>query len=307
MTDLITLIGAPVDCGGARRGCRMGPDMLRTAGLARALSGLGLTVRDHGDLGPDRADPPAHPNAAIHDMAESAGWTAALMRAAQAAEGVPIFMGGDHLLSAGTVAGRAAHAAGRGRPLFVLWLDAHSDCHDLDSTASGNLHGAPVAYFTQRAEFTPWFPAPAATVDPARVLMMGLRSVDGPERRRLADDRFRVADMRAIDEGGIAAPLTGFLDRVEATNGLLHVSLDVDFLDPAIAPAVGTTVPGGATFREAHLIMEMLADRGLVASLDLAELNPYLDHQGRTADLIVDLVASLFGKTVLDRPTRRTA
>ena len=137
--------------------------------------------------------------------------------------------------------------------------------------------------------------------------MLGLRSVDRSERERLAALDIEVADMRVIDEGGIAAPVRGFLDRVSAANGRLHVSLDVDFLEPSIAPAVGTTVPGGATFREAHLVMELLHDSDLVTSLDIAELNPYLDQQGKTADLVVDLVASLFGKSVVDRPTRNIA
>jgi arginase len=134
--------------------------------------------------------------------------------------------------------------------------------------------------------------------------MLGLRSVDEAEREMLTRRNFTVTDMRAIDEHGIAAPLRAFLKRVKSANGRLHVSFDVDFLDPSIAPAVGTTVPGGATFREAHLVMEMLHDSGLVTSLDIAELNPFLDHRGQTALLLADLVASLFGKRVLDRPTR---
>jgi arginase len=134
--------------------------------------------------------------------------------------------------------------------------------------------------------------------------MIGLRSVDPAEREALEADNAMLADMRAIDEHGIKAPLVAFLDKVRAANGLLHVSFDVDFLDPAIAPAVGTTVPGGATEREAHLVMELLQDSGLVTSLDLVELNPFLDERGRTAKLIVDLAASLMGRRIFDRPTR---
>ena len=140
---------------------------------------------------------------------------------------------------------------------------------------------------------------------PENVCLMGLRSVDAAENERLATQGFDVHDMRAIDEHGVAAPLRRFLERVRAANGRLHVSLDVDFLDPDIAPAVGTTVPGGATFREAHLIMEHVHDSGLATSLDLVELNPFLDERGRTATLMVDLAASLLGRKVLDRMTRR--
>jgi arginase len=198
----------------------------------------------------------------------------------------------------------ARRAAERGRPLFVLWLDAHSDFHTLETTESGNLHGIPVAYFTGGPGFQGYLPALAAPVEPGRVCMIGVRSVDPAERRALAETGVTIHDMRMIDEHGVAVLLRDFLGKVEAENGLLHVSLDVDFLDPSIAPAVGTTVPGGATFREAHLVMEMLHDSGLVASLDLVELNPFLDERGRTAMLLVDLAASLMGRRVMDRPTR---
>jgi arginase len=161
-----------------------------------------------------------------------------------------------------------------------------------------------MAYALGRPGFRGYYPDLAAEVDPARVCMMGIRSVDPAERTAIAEAGVTVHDMRAIDEYGVAAPLRAFLGRVEADDGLLHVSFDVDFLDPGIAPAVGTTVPGGATFREAHLVMEMLHDSGLVSSLDLVELNPFLDERGRTATLMVDLVASLMGRRVMDRPTR---
>lgn len=306
MTKSITLLGAPVESGARRRGCLMGPDALRTAGLGRALTELGREVSDRGNLVPRAITVPPAANPAIRDLDRSAGWIAALQATAEdlAADTIPIFMGGDHLMAAGTVPAMARMAEADGRPLFVLWLDAHSDIHDLRSTETGNLHGTPVAYFTGHADFAPHFPEPAARVDPANMCMIGLRSVDLHEKRALAGSPIDVADMRAIDEHGIAAPLRAFLDRVAAANGRLHVSFDIDFLDPAIAPAVGTTVPGGATFREAHLVMEWLHDSGLVTSLDIAELNPFLDERGRTATLMVDLVSSLFGKSVLDRPTR---
>ena len=212
-------------------------------------------------------------------------------------------MGGDHALSLGTVAGVARNAARKGRPQFVLWLDAHTDFHTPQSTASGNLHGTPVAYVTGRKGFD-GFPEVTAPVPDANVCMIGLRSVDAAERAALAETGIHYHDMREIDESGIARPLAAFLDRVAAADGVLHVSLDVDFLDPMIAPAVGTTVPGGATIREGHLVMEMISDSGLLRSLDLVELNPFLDERGRTAQVMVDLAASALGRRVFDRPTR---
>ncbi|WP_163847081.1 arginase [Pseudooceanicola aestuarii] len=304
-----TLIGAPVETGAAQPGCLMGPAALRTAGLGRAVTSLNWDLRDAGDLSIPAQRPLAHPNAAIHGLAETCNWIEVLEQAAFDTAGacdLPIFMGGDHSLSAGTVAGIARYAAMQARPLFVLWLDAHPDLHSLDTTTSGNLHGTPVAYVTGQPGCEA-YPPLTAPVDPGNLCMMGIRSVDGPEGARIRDQGFAVHDMRALDETGVLAPLRAFLGRVMAANGLLHVSLDVDFLDPAIAPAVGTTVPGGATFREAHLIMEVLGDSGLVTSLDLVELNPFLDERGRTASLMVDLAASLLGRRVLDRPTRSFA
>lgn len=302
MKDII-LIGAPMDAGKRRQGCRMGPDAYRVAGLQDALADLGHTVADRGNVHPEDVDVPEHSH--LYSLPECIGWTRALSKAAQdaAPNGVPIFMGGDHALSMGTVAGMAAHAKQIGRPLFVLWLDAHSDFHTPNSTGSGNLHGTPVAYFTGQSGFDAFPPLPDV-VPTDRVGMIGLRSVDPAERAELEQERAMLADMRSIDENGIKAPLMAFLDRVKAENGILHVSLDVDFLDPAVAPAVGTTVPGGATEREAHLAMELLHESGLVCSLDLVELNPFLDERGRTAKLMVDLAASLMGRRIFDRPTR---
>ncbi|GJD51591.1 Arginase [Methylobacterium crusticola] len=300
------LVGAPVQAGTGRRGCDMGPGAYRAAGLAEAIGDLGFTVADAGDLAPSPWRPAPHPNPAVRHLAEVGGWTATLAEAADrlGAEGLPIFLGGDHSLSAGTIAGMSRRAAAEGRALFVLWLDSHPDLHTLDTTTSGNLHGVPMAYVTGRPGFEGYLPPLAVPVDARNVCMIGLRSVDPAERVALKASGVTVHDMRAIDEEGIARPLGAFLDRVAAAHGVLHVSLDVDFLDPGIAPGVGTTVPGGATFREAHLVMELLHDSGLVRSLDLVELNPFLDERGRTALLMVDLAASLLGRRVLDRPTR---
>ncbi|MBT8152425.1 arginase [Epibacterium ulvae] len=304
MAQNCILVGVPLDSGKARDGCLMGPDAYRTAGLVPALAGLGHKVVDFGNITPApyaAEDPDQH----LHALNETVAWTQTLYDCAQDVmpQGVPIFLGGDHALAMGSVSGVAAHAASVGRPQYVLWLDAHSDFHDLTTTSSGNLHGTPAAYFTGASGFAP-FPAVQHPVPHENICMMGLRSVDEWEGKRIAATDLQIHDMRDIDENGVVKPLKAFLSRVAANNGMLHVSLDVDFLDPAIAPAVGTTVPGGATVREAHLICEILHDSGLITSMDLVELNPFLDERGRTAHLMVDLCASAFGRRVFDRPTR---
>lgn len=283
----------------------MGPDAYRTAGIADAITQLGHTVEDMGNLAPKDVTVDTPRNPLVHKLAENVGWTHTLMKAAleAAPQGMPIFLGGDHALAAGTVAGMAAHAQNEQRPFFALWLDAHSDIHTPDTTDSGNLHGTPVGYVTGRDGFDA-YPTLPVKVETQNICMIGLRSVDAAEHAILSDADVMLVDMRRIDEEGISAPLKSFLDRVAAVNGMLHVSLDVDFLDPSVAPAVGTTVPGGATIREGHLVMEILSDSGLVTSLDLVELNPFLDDRGKTANLMVDLTASLLGRRVFDRPTR---
>jgi len=297
------LVGAPLDSGKRRKGCLMGPDAYRTAGLAEALRDLGHTVTDRGNVAPAPFTARDHPKL-VH-LEENIAWTHSLADASEAAlkDGLPIFMGGDHALSLGTVLGAMRHADSIERPLFVLWLDAHTDFHTPQSTDSGNLHGTPLGYVTGREGFE-GFPEVANPLQHENIAIIGLRSVDMAEREALQGSNITYVDMREIDESGIARPLSAFLEKVSAAKGMLHVSLDVDFLDPAVAPAVGTTVPGGATVREGHLVMEMLHDSGLMTSLDLVELNPFLDERGRTASLMVDLAASALGRRVFDRPTR---
>ncbi|MFN7222484.1 MAG: arginase [Paracoccaceae bacterium] len=300
------LIGAPIDAGQRRPGCLMGPAAFRVAGLAQAIADQGHSVQDWGDLTCPEVDAPPCPNPAVHSLAEVLGWTRILgdkVEDALAQGAMPIIMGGDHSLALGSVAGAAAHAQRMARPLFLLWLDAHTDFHTPLTTTSGNLHGTPVAYIAGRDGFEsfPPFPAP---IPADRICLYGIRSVDPAEHAALLQHDIAINDMRVLDEHGVVAPLRAFLNKVRASGGMLHVSLDVDFLDPAIAPAVGTTVPGGTTFREAHLVMELLHESGLVTSLDLVELNPFLDDRGMTARLMVDLVGSLMGKKVFDRPTR---
>lgn len=305
----INLVSIPEQDGAGRMGCEMGPGAYRTAGIAASLSALGHEALDFGTVVPGPIPDLHHSNSAIRNLGAIAAWTEAIARAAYAAsaDAFPIFMGGDHAISAGTLAGVARRAEEAKRPLFVLWLDAHPDFHTLQTTSSGNLHGVPLAYACGLDGFEGFFPPLAVAMDPKNVCALGIRSVDPEEHTALAHAGVTVHDMRAIDEHGIGVLLERFLSRVEAAEGMLHVSLDVDFLDPAFAPAVGTSVPGGATLREAHLAMEILSDCELVTSLDLVELNPFLDDRGKTASVMVDLAASLLGKRILDRPTQAFA
>jgi arginase len=283
----------------------MGPDAFRAAGLAEMIAEMGFGVTDIGNVAPAMRRAGLSEDQHLYALPETVAWADSLTAAAEAAcaQGFPIFLGGDHAMSIGTVAGVARHAVAADRELFVLWLDAHTDLHTPQSTSSGHLHGTSLGYIAGSPGFDAFLPMPRP-VPPENIGLFGLRSVDAPERECLATKPMLAVDMRMIDEVGIARPLSSFLDKVAARNGLLHVSFDVDFLDPSIAPAVGTTVPGGATYREAHLVMEMLCDSGLVTSLDLVELNPILDERGRTVSLMVDLTASLLGRRVFDRPTR---
>ncbi|MBW8320154.1 MAG: arginase [Arenimonas sp.] len=305
-TKAVTLIGVPLEEGSGRGGCAMGPAALRIAGIGSALGELGYRVDDAGDLRPAPATDLGQ-HAKAHELPIVGAFTRAIedrtYRAA--AEGtLPVLLGGDHSLSMGSVSGMARRAAELRRPLFVLWLDAHADFNTPSTSPSGNIHGMPVAFYCGKAEFAPILPKDRPFVDPRHVYQVGIRSVDEQERLAIAENGVNVFDMRAIDEEGMGAIMRRIIADVSQVNGLLHVSLDVDFLDPDVAPGVGTTVPGGATFREAHLIMEMLHDSGLVSSLDLVELNPFLDDRGKSARVIVELAASLFGRRILDRPTR---
>jgi arginase len=302
----IELIGAPVEAGAGRRGCIMGSNALRVAGLEATLGSLNYAVVDRGDVRPVADSSVRLPGQARH-AEEIAGWTRALDAAGYEAMrrgAFPLFLGGDHSLSMGSVSGVARHAAEAGKPLFVLWLDAHSDFNTPHTSPSGNMHGMPVAFFCGEAGFDGILPNDRPVVSPQNVFQLGIRSIDPAEREAIGKRGVNVFDMRSLDERGTASIMRDIIAAVAKAGGLLHVSLDVDFLDPDVAPGVGTTVPGGATFREAHLVMEMLCDSGLVASLDLVELNPFLDDRGKSARIMVELTASLFGRRIFDRPTQ---
>ncbi len=303
------VLGAPVDEGAGRPGCRFGPAALRIAGLAEALSAAGHAVIDAGDVSRQSAPPCPHPNRAIKGLAQVAAWTAAIDRAVRAlpADALPVILGGDHSVAAGSLSALEQRARQAGRPLFVLWLDAHADFHTLATTVSGNLHGVPLAYATGQPGFAGHFPANHYTVDPSRVCLMGLRSVDPAEREALGQAGITAHDMADLRQHGVGTLLQDFLARVAAADGLLHVTLDVDFLDPSIAPAVGTAVVGGPARDTAFALMAMLAASGRVSSFEIAELNPLLDKQGRTARLLVELTVLALGAPAASTPTKELA
>jgi arginase len=311
-TKPIALLGAPIDMGASQRGTLMGPAALRTAGLLTLLETLGLEVTDHGDLSVngviDLTDTP--PKNANH-YREIQRWTRALScRSYELARSgaLPIFLGGDHTLSMGSVNGMARHCSETGRELFVLWLDAHADYNTPATTISANMHGMSAAFLCGEGGLDGLLgEEPRASIEPDRLELFGTRSIDRLEKDLMRNRRISIADMRAIDEFGVGVLIRRVIDKVRARNGVLHLSFDVDFLDPDVAPGVGTTVPGGATYREAHLIMEMLHDSALVGSVDIVELNPFLDERGRTARTAVELIGSLFGQQITDRTTPSNA
>ena len=308
----IALLGAPIDMGASQRGTLMGPAALRTAGLITVLESLGFEVIDHGDVrADDIADLADTPPECANHYREIQRWTRALSRRAYGiarSGALPIFLGGDHSLSMGSVNAMARHWREAGRELFVLWLDAHADYNTPATTLTANMHGMAAAFLCGEAGLdTLLGDEPRASIGADRLELFGTRSIDRLERDLLRERRVSVADMREIDEFGVGVLMRRFIEKVQARNGVLHVSFDLDFLDPGVAPGVGTTVPGGATYREAHLVMEMLHDSALVRSVDIVELNPFLDERGRTARTAVELIGSLFGQQITDRPTPSNA
>jgi len=297
------LIGAPTDVGASERGASMGPEALRVAGLARRLREYGLEVVDRGNLaGP--GNPVRAPANGYRHLDEVVFWNRLVHDAfyAELREGrLPVLLGGDHSLAIGSISAVARHCRTAGRKLRVLWLDAHADFNTHELSPSGNLHGMPVACL---CGFGPpellALAGPVPAISPDCIRQVGVRSVDQGERRFVHEQGIDVFDMRHVDEVGMRAAMEAALADLDRDTHL-HVSFDVDFLDPEIAPGVGTTVPGGPTYREAQLCMEMIADTGLLASLDIVELNPAFDVRNRTASLAVDLVESLFGKSTLMR------
>jgi len=303
MSRPVHLIGAPTDIGAADRGASMGPEALRVAGIDRALRAQVVEVVDLGNLsGPHNPWQP--PRDGYRHLPEVIAWNTAVHRAVAAAlraGALPLLLGGDHSLAIGSLSAVAQHCRAQRRKLRVLWLDAHADFNTHRVTPTGNLHGMPVACLCGNG--------PPGLIDlggaapqlaPSCIRQIGIRSVDPDEKRLVHGAGLDVFDMRFIDEHGMRETMNQALDGLDADTHL-HVSFDVDFLDPDIAPGVGTTVRGGPTYREAQLCMEMIADTGLLASLDVVELNPAFDVRNRTAEVAVDLIESLFGKSTLMR------
>ena len=299
----VSLIGVPTDIGAGHRGASLGPEALRIAGLAQALAGRGVDVRDCGNLaGP--ANPWLPPVDGYRHLAQVVEWNTALMEASlgELRDGrMPVVLGGDHCLGIGSIAAVARHCRDTGKQQRVLWLDAHADFNTSAITPSGNVHGMPVACLCGLGpDALTQLGGPAPQMHPHQFRQIGIRSVDPEEKRLVKQHGVDIYDMRYIDEIGMKRVMEQALAGVDADTHL-HVSFDVDFLDPGIAPGVGTTVPGGPNYREAQLAMEMIADSGRMGSLDIVELNPVLDNRNMTAELAVDLVESLFGKSTLMR------
>lgn len=299
----VSLIGAPTDIGAGTRGASMGPEALRVAGIAQAIANFGIDVKDTGNLtGPP--NPFVGPVNGYRHLHEVAQWNQSLHDAVFAelqAQRMSVVLGGDHCLGIGSISAVAKHCKAAGKKLRVLWLDAHADFNTASLTPSGNIHGMPVACLCGEgpAELID-MGGPGHRLNPKDLRQVGIRSVDEGEKRLVADMGIEVFDMRFIDEHGMRHAMEMALALVDK-NTHLHVSLDVDFLDPEIAPGVGTTVRGGPNYREAQLCMEMIADTGRLSSLDIVELNPALDVRNQTAELAVDLIESLFGKSTLMR------
>jgi arginase len=298
-----SLIGAPTDIGAGTRGAAMGPEAMRVANLQAALEQQGLHVIDCGNLNGPR-NPWQAPAGGYRHLGETVQWNRLVHEAiyCELREGrLPILLGGDHSLSIGSISAVARHCRETGKKLRVLWLDAHADFNTSQLSPSGNIHGMPVACLCGFGppELLAIGGQPPA-IRPDWVRQVGVRSVDSGEKRFVHEQGLEVFDMRYIDEMGMRSTMEQALAGLDADTHL-HVSFDVDFLDPEVAPGVGTTVAGGPTYREAQLCMEMIADTRRMGSLDVVELNPALDVRNRTAEVAVDLVESLFGKSTLVR------
>ena len=299
----ISLIGAPTDVGASVRGAGMGPDALRVAGLVEVLRSNGLQVVDRGNLaGPP--NPWAAATGGPRHLDEVVAWNRAVFSEvadALAAGQTPVLMGGDHCLAIGSISAIARHCRQQGKLLRVIWLDAHSDVNTPASSPTGNMHGMPVSCLLGQGppELTGWSGQPQALAADD-IDFIGIRSVDTEEKQAIRQLGLQVFDMRHIDEHGMRVTMTEALHGVDE-NTHLHVSFDLDCLDPQEAPGVGTGVRGGPTYREMQLCMEMIADTGQLASLDVVEINPALDVRNRTAELAVEFVASLFGASTLAR------
>lgn len=303
-SPIVRIYGVPMDLGQARRGVDMGPSAIRYAGLQERLTRLGYEVHDGGNLPVPQAeqlediafhsDPRIGRAHYLPQVAQACQQVAITMDACAEDHERVIFLGGDHSISIGTVASIV-----RCEPVGVIWVDAHGDINTPHTTPSGNIHGMALAVLLgDGPDMLTHIGGPDSRLRPEQVTMIGVRDLDPGERDKIAKNALNVYTMRDLDEHGMAHVARAVLDRFKDLPRI-HVSLDLDALEPGIAPGVGTPVPGGLSYREAHLLMEILADSGKVRSLDIVEVNPILDDRNRTAALAVDLAAGLFGQRIL--------
>jgi arginase len=299
----VRIIGCPMDLGAGRRGVDMGPSALRIAGVGRMLANLGYTVHDWGDIAVRPAE--AHPPQDAHlkflpEIAATCRTLCEVVRRAVDDGELPLVLGGDHSMAIGTLAGLASALRPQGTELGVLWVDAHADINTPGSSPSGNIHGMPLAVaLGQGAPELTGIGGAGAKLSPERLVYIGLRSVDAGERDLIRELGIRAYTMTDIDRQGIAGVAQEALDWLLPRCGHLHVSFDLDSLDPAVAPGVGTPVPGGLSYREAHYLMESLAETGRLASLEVAEVNPILDARNTSSEIAAGLVGSALGLRVL--------
>jgi arginase len=295
----VTIVGAPLDLGQGRRGVDMGPSAIRYAGLEERLASFGCVVVDRGNIASPEPESLGVTDELARFLPEILGACArlaAIVGDVVKDGAVPLVLGGDHSVALGTLAGLREAA---GEPGGVIWIDAHGDLNTPDSSPSGNVHGMPLAAalgvagdrFAHEGLTLP-------AVDPDRVVLVGVRSLDPAERAVIRERGIRAITMTEIDRIGIEAAMREAIDRASGP-GFVHVSLDLDALDPEIAPGVGTPVKGGLTYREAHLACEDLAEAGIVGSLELVEVNPILDRENASASIAVELAASALGQSIL--------
>ena len=299
----VHIIGVPLDLGGGRRGVDMGPSAFRIAGLGERIAALGRPVIDKGDLAvpiPETRHVGDPQRKYIDDIATVCRALFDDARGSLGLGALPLVLGGDHSLAAGSVAATSAFVRDRGTSFGLIWVDAHGDMNTPTSTGSGNVHGMPLAALlgpepVELATLGGVGPA----IDPEHVVLIGVRNLDDKEKQRVRDSRIHVFTMKDIDRSGIAAVMEHAIALAGAGTEGLHVSFDLDVCDPGIAPGVGTPVKGGLDYREAHMVMEMLADSGRVLALDMVEVNPTLDVRNSTAELGTELVLSALGMKIL--------
>ena len=300
---IVHVLGVPMDLGSGRRGVDMGPSAIRIAGVAERLRELGHKVVDEGDVVIKNMEELKVGNERARYLPEIARASAIIARKVERIMGLghfPLVLGGDHSIAIGTVSGIAAFAGSQGKKLGLLWIDAHGDINTPETSPSGNIHGMPLATLLGYGapELTS-IGGPAPKVDPANVALVGIRSLDSGEKKRLKETGVQVHTMSDIDRHGVHRVMKKALARVTDGTDYVHVSVDLDAVDPAVAPGVGTPVKGGLDYREAHLIMEVIADAGTMTSLELVEVNPILDERNASAQFAVELVQSAFGKKIL--------